>query len=180
MTNIETILTKCIQEVGEKMSGCEYLMGLLKDGKKFEGWFQIEFACCLDKMLIKNDKGDVLVEHYVGNNRHADVFIKNEQEGSIAIEIKFIVKGKAIADARKSLLNQMHENAIKHHSYGVAVLVADDNKWFQEESGRITEYCKERDWVGKLCENKCNIIFSYDHPGKLFCIKLLKHARDDK
>ncbi len=175
MTNIETILTECIKEVGQKMEDCKYLQQLLKNQQKFEGWFQIVFACCLNEKM--KEKETVLVEYHVGDNKHADVFIKNEKEQGIAIEIKFIVKNKVITDARKSLLNQMHQTAIKHHSYGVAVLVAkDDNGWFQEEADRIITYCKKKKWTGKLCDkDKCNVVFSYDYPGNLFCIKLLRH-----
>ncbi len=168
MANFETQLICCIQKVSNKISGSEYLQELLKDGRKFEGWFQIELACCLNEKMKEKSKKGVLVEHHVGDNRHADVFIENEKGKGVAIEIKFIVKGKAITDARKSLLNQMHQNAIKHHSYGAAVLVAEnDISWFQDESDRIETYCKDQNY---------NIsIDPFDYSDGVFCIKLLKH-----
>lgn len=148
------------------MSKCEYLRGLLENGKKFEGWFQVELAKALDKKADEFGIKEVLVEHKTGNGFYVDICIKRENEQDIAVEIKYIVKTRAITKSRESLLDQIANNSESHQSFGIAVLVAPDEKsWFNDELERINNHGNHNQPPTK--------IELADNENKLFCIYLL-------
>jgi hypothetical protein len=166
MKNTETLLIECLETVGNKISNCKYLTGLLKNGKKFEGWFQVEFAKVLNKKADDFRANEVLVEHKTDRGFYVDVCIRQENENDIAVEIKFIVKSRAITKSRESLLDQIKNNSESHQSFGVAVLVAPDEKsWFNDELERINTRGNHNKPPQK--------IDLADNENKLFCIYLL-------
>ncbi len=167
MKNLEEIIRDCCQEIGKEMvcQNQNYIKVLIDDGKKIEGWFQVNLASLLYKKLLSENNNKVFIEKLVVDNRYADICIE-ENNKSTFVEIKFLNQNRDFSEARKKLINEIKRNNEKNSSYGIAVVICPINSnWMNDELKRIEDNCKIKGLA-------FNCLFSFENLVKIVLLKL--------
>jgi hypothetical protein len=155
MIDLKKVLKKSVEEVGHHLTE-EWFLNIIKSGKKFEGWLQVELAHKLSK---SNPAIEVEIEKSIEKHNSADISFKINQE-TIYIEIKLISKNKSITTSRTTLFNQMSRNRKLGRSLAIVFLASnDDQVWIENEIKRLVSKDKKMIHLGSLYANE---LFSFN------------------